>query len=133
MELINEGKGTFRALVPSGASTGEHEAHELRDGDASRYNGQGVKKAIHNIEAVLGPAIIERGFDPKTQLKEIDDFMKKLDGTPAKSKLGANAILAISMACARAGAAAAVSLFQIHADCLMSCSLIHRVFRCMSF
>lgn len=101
-------KGTFRALVPSGASTGEHEAVELRDKDSSKFGGKGVTKAVHNVQHVLGPALIAQGFDPMTQLKEIDAFMRKKDGTENKANLGANAILGVSMACARAGAAAAV-------------------------
>lgn len=100
--------GTFRALVPSGASTGKHEALELRDGDTSRYGGMGTTRAVANVEKVIGPALLESGLDPKTQLKDIDEFMKRLDGTADKSRFGANAILGISMACARAGAAAKV-------------------------
>jgi enolase len=101
-------QGTFRALVPSGASTGKHEALELRDGNISRYGGIGTTKAVANVETILGPALVEHGFDPKTQLKDIDEFMKRLDGSADKSRLGANAILGISMAYARAGAAAKV-------------------------
>ncbi|KAF5013163.1 hypothetical protein FDECE_827 [Fusarium decemcellulare] len=103
---VTTSHGTFRALVPSGASTGEHEAVELRDKDDSRYGGKGVIQAVHNVEKVIGPALVSKGFDPRSQLKEIDAFMKELDGTSDKSCLGANAILGISMACARAGAAA---------------------------
>lgn len=105
---VTTSHGTFYSLVPSGASTGKHEALELRDGDMSRYAGMGTTQAVAHIETLLGPALIERKFDPKTQLKEIDSFMKQLDGTTDKSRLGANAILGISMACARAGAAAKV-------------------------
>ncbi|KAF4462556.1 Enolase [Fusarium albosuccineum] len=93
---------TFRALVPSGASTGEHEAVELRDKDDSRYGDKGVIQAVHNVEKVIGPALVSKGFDPRSQLKEIDAFMKELDGTSDKSRLGARAILCIGMACARA-------------------------------
>lgn len=75
----------------------------------SRYGGKGTTQAVAHVETVLRPALIERGFDPKTQLKDIDKFMKQLDGTADKSRLGANTILGISMACARAGAAAKVS------------------------
>ncbi|KAM0425674.1 hypothetical protein ACHAPT_009206 [Fusarium lateritium] len=106
-------QGTFRALVPSGASTGKHEAVELRDKDNFNYLGKGVIQAVHNVENVIGPALVSKKFDPKTQLKDIDAFMKDLDGTPDKSRLGANAILGVSMACARAGAASAgVPLYE---------------------
>src|SRR5579862_9009464 len=90
-----------RAAVPSGASTGEHEAVELRDGDASRYGGKGVQNAVQNIEETIGPAL--RGCDITDQLG-IDSTMLELDGTPNKSSLGANAILAVSLAAARGGA-----------------------------
>jgi enolase len=90
-----------RAAVPSGASTGEHEAIELRDGDKRRYRGKGVLKAIDNIESVIGPAI--KGFNVLDQVG-LDHFMIELDGTANKSKLGANAILAISLASSRAAA-----------------------------
>ncbi|KAM6532485.1 hypothetical protein FSOLCH5_001908 [Fusarium solani] len=102
---VTTAQGTFRALVPSGASTGTHEAAELRDKDGSKYGGKGVTQAVHNVEQVISPALVSKGFDPKTQLKDIDVFMRQLDGTPNKSRLGANAILGVSMACARAGAA----------------------------
>jgi enolase len=91
-----------RAAVPSGASTGEHEAVELRDGDKSRYLGKGTRTAANNIVAVIGPALL--GADAERQ-SSIDRLMLSLDGTPNKSKLGANAILAVSMAVARAAAA----------------------------
>ncbi|KAK4166279.1 enolase [Cladorrhinum sp. PSN259] len=97
--------GSFRALVPSGASTGRHEAVELRDDDKAHYNGKGVLSAVGNINNVIAPALIAEAYDLRTQLKEVDQFMRKLDGTKNKSKLGANAILGVSMACARAGAA----------------------------
>ncbi len=90
-----------RAAVPSGASTGEHEAHELRDGDAKRYLGKGVQQAVQNVIEKIGPAL--RGMDPSEQV-EIDRTMIDLDGTPNKGKLGANAILGVSMAVARAAA-----------------------------
>lgn len=64
-----------------------------------------METAVKNVQDVIGPALIEKGFDVRTQLKEIDQFMRKLDGTPNKARLGANAILGVSMACARAGAA----------------------------
>jgi len=90
-----------RAAVPSGASTGEHEAIELRDGDSERYGGKGVRQAVRNIEESIKPAL--QGCEITDQLG-IDSAMLELDGTPNKSKLGANAILGVSMACARAAA-----------------------------
>ncbi|MDQ4079230.1 MAG: phosphopyruvate hydratase, partial [Gemmatimonadota bacterium] len=92
---------TGRAAVPSGASTGEHEAIELRDGDDKRYGGKGVLKAVRNIEETIAPAL--RGMDASDQVG-IDRALLDLDGTPNKGKLGANAILAVSMATARAAA-----------------------------
>ena len=93
---------TGRAAVPSGASTGEHEAVELRDGDKARYAGKGVTKAVHNVEVKLGPAVV--GMDALDQAG-VDHVLIDADGSPNKSKLGANAILAVSMAVARAAAA----------------------------
>ena len=96
--------GAFgRAAVPSGASTGEHEAIELRDGDKTRYLGKGVTKAVKNVTAKIAPAII--GLDAVDQLT-VDKTMLELDGTETKSKLGANAILAVSLANAKAASAA---------------------------
>src|SRR3954447_18645344 len=83
-----------RAAVPSGASTGEHEALELRDGDPKRYGGKGVQKAVKNVTDKILPEL--RGMDSKDQLA-IDRTMLDLDGTETKSKLGANAILAVSL------------------------------------
>ncbi len=91
-----------RADVPSGASTGEHEALELRDADKKRFKGKGVTKAVDNINKIISPQLKDK--DASAQ-REIDEFLIKLDGTPNKGKLGANAILGISMACARAAAA----------------------------
>ncbi|ATC65511.1 phosphopyruvate hydratase [Nibricoccus aquaticus] len=91
-----------RAAVPSGASTGEHEAIELRDGDKKRYLGKGVSKAVANVSKIIAPALI--GQDALDQLT-IDAIQLKLDGTETKSKLGANAILAVSLATAKAAAA----------------------------
>jgi len=99
VELESGGKG--RAIVPSGASTGAYEAVELRDGDKSRYLGKGVQHAVANVNDVIAPEII--GLDALDQVA-IDRTMIELDGTPNKSKLGANAILAVSMAVARAAA-----------------------------
>jgi enolase len=90
-----------RAAVPSGASTGEHEAVELRDGDQDRYSGKGVLQAVQNINGPISQAL--EGEDASLQ-RDIDNTMLELDGTDNKSKLGANAILAVSMACARASA-----------------------------
>ncbi|MFU8804503.1 MAG: phosphopyruvate hydratase [Bradymonadaceae bacterium] len=96
------GSGAFgRAAVPSGASTGEHEALELRDGDKKRYLGKGVQKAVSNIHGVIGPELL--GEDAADQTR-IDELMLSIDGTPSKKKLGANAILAVSMATAHAAA-----------------------------
>ncbi|MHA1167157.1 MAG: phosphopyruvate hydratase [Candidatus Hodarchaeales archaeon] len=107
-------KKPFRSMVPSGASTGIHEALELRDGDKTRFHGKGVLKAINNVTTVIAPAVM--GMDP-TKQEEIDKIMLELDGTPNKSKLGANAILAVSMATCKAGAAIKeVPLFQHVAD-----------------
>jgi enolase len=93
---------TARAAVPSGASTGEHEAVELRDGDKERYLGKGVLQAVAAVEETIAAAL--RGHDPIDQMG-IDAALLELDGTPNKEKLGANAILAVSLAVARAGAA----------------------------
>jgi enolase len=90
-----------RAAVPSGASTGEHEAVELRDGDEKRYNGKGVLKAVQNVNEVIAPAL--EGFDALDQV-EVDRALIDLDGTKTKSRLGANALLAVSLATARAAA-----------------------------
>ena len=92
-----------RAAVPSGASTGEHEAIELRDGDKTRFGGKGVQKAVGNVKGKLAPALI--GYDACDQTG-VDRAMIKLDGTSTKSKLGANAILGVSLATAKAAAAA---------------------------
>ena len=100
-EVILASGAMGRAAVPSGASTGEHEAVELRDGDKNRYLGKGVLKAVSNVEATIAPALA--GMDAANQ-RELDNRMLELDGTPNKGKLGANAILAVSMASARAAA-----------------------------
>ncbi|KAK4934136.1 hypothetical protein LTR10_024460 [Elasticomyces elasticus] len=97
--------GKFRAIVPSGASKGDYEAIELRDGGEA-YGGAGVRQAVQNVREVIGPALLDRRYDLEIGLKEIDSFMIALDGSPDKSDLGANAILGVSMACARACAAA---------------------------
>ncbi|MCF7925556.1 MAG: phosphopyruvate hydratase, partial [Candidatus Izimaplasma sp.] len=101
VEVFTDSGAFGRALVPSGASTGEHEAVELRDGNKDRYLGKGVEKAVKNVNEVIAPEVL--GLDV-TQQVLIDQVMIELDGTPNKGKLGANAILGVSMACARAAA-----------------------------
>ena len=101
VEVYTESGAFGRGMVPSGASTGEHEAVELRDGDKSRYLGKGVLKAVENVNTVISEAIL--GFDVRDQMA-IDKTMIELDGTPNKGKLGANAILGVSIAVARAAA-----------------------------
>jgi enolase len=103
VDVYTESGALGSAAVPSGASTGEHEACELRDGDTKVYMGKGVQNAIQNILETIAPEL-EEDFDVTDQL-EIDRTMIQLDGTDNKSRLGANAILAVSMACARAAAA----------------------------
>lgn len=100
---VTTAHGVFRAAVPSGASTGIHEALELRDG-GKEYKGKGVLTAIKNINSIIAPELIKANLDVSQQAK-IDEFLIKLDGTPNKAKLGANAILGVSLAVARAGAA----------------------------
>ena len=90
-----------RAAVPSGASTGSREAVELRDGDAGRYHGKGVQKAVKNVNRIIAPQL--KGMAPEKQ-EAIDRFMIDLDGTENKAKLGANAILGVSIAVAKAAA-----------------------------
>jgi len=92
---------TGSAMVPSGASTGEYEAHELRDGDADRYLGKGVLQAVTNVNEKIAPALLGRDVVDQA---ELDRFLLELDGTDNKSKLGANAILSVSLAAAHAGA-----------------------------
>jgi enolase len=104
VDVILEDGAAGRAAVPSGASTGEHEALELRDGDKQRYLGKGVSKAVRNVTGKILPAL--RGVDALDQLT-VDRIMLDLDGTETKSKLGANAILAVSLANAKAAAAEA--------------------------
>jgi enolase len=108
---ITLASGVFgRAAVPSGASTGEHEAIELRDGDKKRYGGKGVMKAVQNVNDIIGSNVV--GLDATEQLL-VDQTMIDLDGTPNKKKLGANAILAVSMATAKAAAnALGLPLYQ---------------------
>jgi len=110
VEVWTEGGGYGIAAVPSGASTGEFEAVELRDGDKDRYLGKGVEKAVANVNEIIAPELF--GVDSINQVM-IDQIMIELDGTKNKSKLGANAILGVSMACAKAAAdTLALPLFQ---------------------
>ncbi len=103
VDVVLENGVMGRAAVPSGASTGENEALELRDGDKSRYQGKGTLKAVNNVNTIIAPALI--GCDVFQQ-RAIDKKMLELDGTPTKSKLGANAILGVSLAVAQAAAKA---------------------------
>ncbi|KAI1645610.1 enolase [Daldinia loculata] len=103
VDVVTE-TGLHRAIVPSGASTGQHEACELRDGDKSKWGGKGVTKAVENVNSIIAPAVIKEGLDVKDQ-SSVDKFLNSLDGTPNKTKLGANAILGVSLAIAKAGAA----------------------------
>jgi len=115
VDLTTE-KGIFRAAVPSGASTGIYEALELRDKDKTKWHGKGVTKAIGNINNVLAPELVKAGLDPVEQVK-IDELMLKLDGTENKNNMGANAILGVSMAVCKAGAAhKGVPLYRHIAD-----------------
>jgi enolase len=104
VDVCLQGGARGRAAVPSGASTGEHEAVELRDGDKARYNGKGTLKAVKNVNSIIAPKVA--GMDARDQVA-IDETMIDLDGTPNKAKLGANAILAVSLAVAKAAAEAA--------------------------
>src|ERR1700757_185983 len=109
-DVILEGEVLGRAAVPSGASTGEHEALELRDADKSKYLGKGVLKAVAHVNGEIAKAVA--GFDASDQ-RTLDRRMIEADGTPNKSKLGANAILAVSMAAARAaGVSAGQTLYK---------------------
>lgn len=101
VDVVTE-NGVFRAMTPSGASAGQHEALELRDGDKSRYLGKGTLKAVENVNKIIAPKLIS--LDPVAQ-ETIDTIMLKLDGTENKDNLGANAILPVSMAICKAGAA----------------------------
>ena len=98
-DVILEGGIVGRAAVPSGASTGVNEALELRDGDKGRYLGKGVLKAVDNVNKIIAPAIVG---DCVLNQRALDYKMIEIDGTPTKSKLGANAVLAVSLAAAKA-------------------------------
>ena len=102
-EIALEGGAVASASVPSGASTGEHEAHEWRDGDQSRFAGRGVSQAVEHVHSELAPALLGKDV---TQQRELDLRMIELDATPQKSRLGANALLAVSLAAARVAAQA---------------------------
>jgi enolase len=101
VDVVLESGSFGRAAVPSGASTGAFEAVELRDGDKSRYNGKGVRKAVENVNEVIAPALLDHDASDQTG---VDRLMLELDGTPNKAKLGANAILGVSLATAKAAA-----------------------------
>ena len=103
VEVYTESGAFGRALVPSGASTGEYEAVELRDGDKSRYLGKGVLKAVENVNEIIAPYLVGEEFNVLDQVT-LDQALIDLDGTENKGKLGANAILGVSMAVARAAA-----------------------------
>src|SRR4030095_2896245 len=102
VDVTLEGGASGRAAVPSGASTGEREALELRDGDRARYGGKGVRKAVANANGEIAKALVGQQLDQRG----VDAAMIALDGTPTKSRLGANALLGVSMAALRAEAAA---------------------------
>jgi len=103
VDVFLEGGARGTAMVPSGASTGAHEAVEIRDGDAKRYRGRGVQIAVGNVDDIIAPELI--GEDVSDQ-SGVDRMLRELDGTPDKSKLGANALLGVSLGCARAASAA---------------------------
>ncbi len=114
VDVMIDDKFFGRAIVPSGASTGEREAVELRDGDKNRFKGKGVLKAVGNVNTVIAKNVVGKKFDSQ---KDIDEKLIALDGTPNKGKLGANAILGVSMAYARAAAAAkGVPLYRYLSD-----------------
>lgn len=119
--------------MPSGASKGDYEAVELRDEENPAYHAKGVLKAVHNVTHVLGPAILARQFDVGKDLANIDALMRELDGTTDKHRLGANAILGISMACARAAAAAQVCCSSSSLRSAWLLTLPNRMCLCMNF
>ena len=121
VEVTIDGGASGRAAVPSGASTGEREALELRDGDKSRYRGKGVRKAVANVNGEIAKAIVGRDLDQRG----LDEAMIALDGTTTKSRLGANALLGVSMAALRAGAAAQEVPLYRHIGDLYGSSDVH--------
>ena len=115
VEIILEDGSEGRAIVPSGASTGVHEAVELRDGDKDRYLGKGTLKAVANVNDIIADEVM--GYEVFDQVG-LDELLKDLDGTPNKGKLGANAILGVSMASARAAADSVwTSAFSVSRRC----------------
>lgn len=102
----------FSADSVCNREAGQHEACELRDGDKTKWGGKGVSKAVEHVNTTIGPALIKENIDVKDQTK-IDSFLNSLDGTENKTKLGANAILGVSLAVAKAGAAEKVKLSQL--------------------
>ena len=117
---LSTAKGVYRAIVPSGASTGVHEALELRDGDKSKWRGKGVLKAVSNVNNIIAPAVVKAKI-PVTEQAKFDEFLNSLDGTPNKGKLGANAILGVSLAVAKAAAALkGVPLYAYFSDLIGS-------------
>ena len=111
VEVVLDDGSSARAGVPSGASTGQFEAVELRDGDENRYGGKGVQKAVGNVVETIGEEVL--GMEASRQ-RELDEAMIELDGTDNKAKLGANAILGVSLAAAKASAESAELLSLIH-------------------
>src|SRR5437868_4326688 len=103
VDVLCAGGALGRAIVPSGASTGSHEAAELRDGDPLHYGGKGVRKVVAHVQDILAPALLGM---PASLQENIDQLMLAKDGTPDKSRLGANGLLAVSLACAHAAAGA---------------------------
>jgi enolase 1/2/3 len=114
VDVTVEGRAFGRAAVPSGASTGEREALELRDGDKKRYGGKGVRRAVANVNGEIASALVGRAFTQRS----LDEAMIGLDGTPSKSRLGANALLGVSMAAARAEAASSGTPLYRHVAAL---------------
>src|SRR5215210_3136050 len=111
VEVTLDGGARGRAAVPSGASTGEREALELRDGDKSRYLGKGVTSAVGHVNGEIAKAVVGRRFD---SLRALDEAMIAVDGTPTKSRLGANALLGVSMAALKAEASRAGKPLYAH-------------------
>ncbi|MFI5370145.1 MAG: phosphopyruvate hydratase [Candidatus Eisenbacteria bacterium] len=120
VDCVLEDGAMGRAAVPSGASTGEHEALELRDGDAARFKGKGVRKAVAHVHDVIAPALL--GADAFDQI-ELDRHLNELDGTPNKGKLGANALLGVSLATAKAAAASLGMPLWRHLGGVHACTL----------
>ena len=111
VDVVLEGGARGRAAVPSGASTGEREALELRDGDKGRYLGKGVTRAVSHVNGEIASAVVGKTF---ASMRALDEAMIALDGTPTKSRLGANALLGVSMAALKADAAAAGRALYAH-------------------